>query len=528
MAVTTSIDLLRARVESIAIEVTSKCNLRCAYCHKADPELEALPGANEDMSDATIAALYRHCKAAGIRSVSLSVGGETTMAAGWHRRITQFLDDPEIDTHLVSNFTRPFDDDDLAALTRFRYLQVSFDSADRDMVRRLRGGAKLETITDNIARLRRKGRALGRLPFILVNCTVCRDNIGHIAKLTDLCRELEVDQLLLTPVRVVGEHNSKMPELLDKLTPGELMLLAEEIDAAEEILRGGATALRLQEQLHSRVAPAREILRGETGASDTTPRPAVTSSCRQPWTSPLVTASGNVLACCGGRRIAPVGNLASATLSEIVDGAAYRAVRDSILRGNPSVPCDGCSFAAGVSFDELVRDIREWQGDTQLPALATSITRCRWPGLLGSASYPVVVENARLTEAGEERIAIAEDRGYGLHRVLVDIDRAAYTELAFRARPAGRRRVRLDLADGQEMRARALIVLTARPGADVSMSGLECRVAAAADGWFDIAAGFPVPTRLSHLNLSLVREDNAAVYTGDGRSGLELSGVSLR
>lgn len=511
-------DLTRSRVESLAIEVTSKCNLRCAYCHKADPVLEALPGANEDMSDAAIAALYQHCKAAGIRSVSLSVGGETTMSAGWYERIAQFLDDPEIDTHLVSNFARPFDDGDLRALTRLRYLQVSFDSADPEMVRRLRSGASLRTITDNIARLRRKGRELGRLPFILVNCTVCRENIGHIAKLAGLCRELEVDQLLLTPVRIVGEHNRKMPELLDSLNADELILLAGQIDAAEQALRGSATELRLQEQLRSRVAAV-----GDGSCSA-----AATSSCRQPWTSPLITASGAVLACCGGRRVPPVGNLATATLAEIVDGPAYRTVRESILLGKPSVPCDGCSFAVGLSFAELARDIREWQGETQPVARAATITRGSWLGLLGSSAYPVVVENARLVAGEGGRVTLAEDRGHGLHRILVDIEPAMCTEIGFRARPAGRRRVRFDIAEGTEMRGRALIALTAGPRAEVSLGALECRVEPAADGWFDISVTFAGGIRLSHVNFSLVREDGAVVYAGDGCSGLELCRLTMR
>src|SRR5208282_338665 len=107
------VDLLRPQVQSISIEVTSRCNLRCAYCHKADPVLDALPGANEDMTDAMIDALYRYCKATGIHSVMLSVGGETTMVDGWYERIAKFLDDPEIETALVSNFARPLESDEL-------------------------------------------------------------------------------------------------------------------------------------------------------------------------------------------------------------------------------------------------------------------------------------------------------------------------------------------------------------------------------------------------------------------------------
>src|SRR5712691_1252524 len=135
---TPDVDLLRARVQSVAIEVTSKCNLRCVYCHKADDVLEAMPGANDDMTDEMIGDLYRYCKEAGIRNVTLSVGGETTMFAGWHKRIAQFLDDPEMEAHMVSNFVRLLSDEDLEVLTKYRALPISFDSSDWNTVRKLR------------------------------------------------------------------------------------------------------------------------------------------------------------------------------------------------------------------------------------------------------------------------------------------------------------------------------------------------------------------------------------------------------
>src|SRR5579862_6852124 len=87
------IDVLRPRVDSIAIEVTSRCNLRCSYCHKADAVFEALPASNMDMTDEMIRGLYASCKEAGIRHVALAVGGETTFATNWEQRIADFLDD---------------------------------------------------------------------------------------------------------------------------------------------------------------------------------------------------------------------------------------------------------------------------------------------------------------------------------------------------------------------------------------------------------------------------------------------------
>jgi MoaA/NifB/PqqE/SkfB family radical SAM enzyme len=525
------VDLLRARLHSVAIEVTSKCNLRCSYCHKADHVLEAMPGANDDMTDEMIGDLYRYCKETGVRNVTLSLGGETTMSAGWYERIAQFLDDPEMETHMVSNFVRPLGDNDLEALTRFSALQISFDSSELEMVRRLRSKADLRTITYNLVRLRQKGRELGRCPYLVVNCTLCRDNIGHVGRLAGFCRELGVDQLLLTEVMVITQHNPKMPDTLDSLTDDEVILLAKQIIAAEEALRGSAAALRLQEHLEFRIGEVIELIREETVPADAGAyfhRRMNSSACRQPWLAPLVGAIGKVNACCGSGPAGRVGDLTTASMREIVDGEAFRAIRASILDGRPIVPCHTCSFAHRMSFPEFARDIREWLGETTPATYETYAQRTVWPGLLGSSEHPVMVENSLLRIGDRGAAALIENQPNGMHRVLFDIDRAVYSEISFRARPAGRRRLRLDFAEQGTMIGRAHIVLTRRPMVEVTIGAMTCLVTPANDSWYEVKATLPVPEILSHINLSLLREDNAVNYPGDGFSGLDISGFCVR
>jgi hypothetical protein len=369
-----NVDVLRPRLRDIAIEVTSKCNLRCSYCWKADEVHEALPGANEDMTDAMISGLYHYCKEVGINNVCLSAVGETTMHKGWHTRVKQFLEDPEIWTHLNSNFVRLFDDDDLAALISLSHLQISIDSSDLAMLRKLRSRADIRTIAYNIIRLRQKASEVGRRPFISVNCTLCRDNIGHIASLAGFCRELGVDQLmlsvmgrlLLSDTVMVGQHNPSMPETLDNLTVGEVILLAQQIAGAEDLLAGGSTGLLVDGDWRARIDAVIAAARREAIPPDAAAyfqRSTAYSACRQPWTSPMVMANGDVLPCCETGRGGPVvGNLARASLPEILDGEAHRAVRASILDGRPILPCHDCGFANPISFREFRREIEAWQG----------------------------------------------------------------------------------------------------------------------------------------------------------------------
>jgi MoaA/NifB/PqqE/SkfB family radical SAM enzyme len=522
---TSHIDVLRAQPHAICIEITNKCNLRCSYCAKADDRYEAIPGNNTDMTDEMVGALYRYCKQVGIRHVSLSGVGETTMTAGWHKGVARFLDDPEISAHLVSNLVRVFDDDDLVALTKLRNLQISFDSASLAMVRKQRSKADLRTITYNIVRLRQKARELGRGPNIDVNCTLSRENIGEIANLAGFCRELGVDRLMIGEVMVIVA-GPKMPATLDTLSNEDVTLLVSQIIAAEDALRDSNTAIYLQDHLRARIGELVEQMREGTMPLDSASyfhRRMESSSCRLPWSQPFVRADGKVFACCIASELTEpvVGNLATSSMAEILDGPALRAVRASILKGRPTVSCHGCQLARRESFDEFAREIREWQGDSTAAVRDSDVERTVWPGLLGDDNYPVVVENSKLTVSADTATLI-EGPLKGLHRILFDLRRIEVSEISFLARPAGRRRLRLDLADGSAMQGRAHIVLTRSPRAEVALGSLDCVATPCHNRWYSIRATFRTPTVLSNINLSLMSEDGAVVYAGDGRGGLDL------
>jgi MoaA/NifB/PqqE/SkfB family radical SAM enzyme len=524
----TSVDLLNPRIASICIEVSGRCNLRCVYCHKADPVLEALPGANDDMTDEQIDQLYEFCKVQKIRAVSLSLGGETTVVQGWYKKIDRFLEDKDLRCHIVSNFARPLIDDELVAFTKFDELQVSFDSSDLGMVRRLRSKADLRTITYNIIRLRQKARDLGRRPFIVVNATLCRDNVGHIAGLAGFCRELGVDQLNLTEMLELG-GNPNMPESLDTLSHDELITLGQQLTAARAVLDGSGTEFRVREHLQARIDSFTEEL--HTGADPNVrgslDLPSVSSACRQPWDSPFVKASGRVYPCCGSVKSGPVGDLTTTSIGDVVNSEASRAVRASILAGKPIVACEGCSFARNISFPEFVHDIEEWFGVANPVVRDSEMVQITWPKFLSSGDYPVITENCEVQLTENAGAFLVEKQLNGMHRLLADFDAAAYSAITFRVRPAGRRRLRLDVAEKAYMRGRANLIFSQYPSANITLGEFTCAITRTADGWFSVKAAFSSPISFSHINLTLMREDNAINYLGDGSSGLSLSSISL-
>lgn len=334
-------DLLSApHLDGISIEVTSRCNLRCAYCPKADLAYDALPFVNTDLNDNTLGELYAFCKRNGITWVCISGVGETAIDPGWQERLTPFLDDPDIAVYLISNLARRLTDDDLTALCKLKALQISFDSADPETVRQMRSKARLSIIVDNIGRIKRAIDRADRRPVIIVNCTVNRVNIGHVAGLARLCRDLAVDYLQLGEMTVANPASAK--DSLALMTADETATLARDIAEAAHTLADSSTKLEVHPGLKRRI---------DGGELQGTP-------CMQPWAMPFIRSDGKVLPCCGASNTEIwVGDLTKQTLDSAWDSASARAVRADLLAGRSKLQCPKCTVAREEPHAMLVADL---------------------------------------------------------------------------------------------------------------------------------------------------------------------------
>lgn len=527
-------DILRDRTSGLIIEVTGKCNLRCVYCSKADKIREALPAANADMDDATLLALYQYCKDNGIIDITLSGVGETAMLPGWHARLMIFLDDPTFKVHLISNFVRRFDDADLEAFSKLDALQISFDSADIEMVKRLRSRADLRTITYNIVRFQQYCRTVGRRPTIFVNAALCRENIDHLQALASFCRELQVDQLLVNEMMALTRNNPLIPETLSKLTNDEVTRLARQIIGAEEALAGSATVFSLRDHLELRISEVVERIREGREPNDSASifhRPLTTSACVQPWQTPFVRADGNVYPCCIMNDDAvPVGNLADESLEQVVNGSRYRAIRQSIVEGRPATPCEGCSLALAKSFEELAAQLHEEaSGVADPPIWRSQVERLPSPRLTGIEDAVADVENSIFNVDGDAAYLI-EHKSYGFHRAMLRIAPKITKRMMIRllVRPDGRRRIRFDLIDiNQELAGRLDVVLKVIPVLMPNDLIVERAVSLISDGWYQCELSVIPANPIISIDFTLMRDDGAVMYLGDGLAGAAIKGVEI-
>ena len=86
-----------------------------------------------------------------------------------------------------------------------------------------------------------------------------------------------------------------------------------------------------------------------------------TRSCLDPWSFLLVRADGYVKLCCWSE---PVGNVNETDLDQIVTGSAAQSLRSSLLSGNLTENCKGCSQRGMTTREQLGLDLSRYLNDS--------------------------------------------------------------------------------------------------------------------------------------------------------------------
>ncbi|MBI5432768.1 MAG: radical SAM protein [Planctomycetes bacterium] len=156
----------RVRPRTFWVELTSRCNARCVYCGVSQPWYA---GRDLELSDDALLELVARQHPLEVR---LSGNGETTMLPHWSRTARRLLE-RGFELTLNTNLTKPLSDDELDVLSRFRSLEISCDSADAELLAKLRRGVRLERIEENLARLHETCRRARREPpYLNIGCTL--------------------------------------------------------------------------------------------------------------------------------------------------------------------------------------------------------------------------------------------------------------------------------------------------------------------------------------------------------------------
>ncbi len=161
-------DLLDAgTLETVRIDVTHKCNLRCVYCALS----VAGSHGGRHMTDENLARVAAFTgRLENLRMVAVNGHGETTHHPGW-KNFCDGLLERGAPLSIITNLGRAYAEDEIATLALFRIIEVSLDTADETLLRRIRRKVELPRILANITAIR--ARAIGeglRPPMFSFSC----------------------------------------------------------------------------------------------------------------------------------------------------------------------------------------------------------------------------------------------------------------------------------------------------------------------------------------------------------------------
>lgn len=309
----------------VKIKLVFACNLKCEMCnHWRETREPPLPASRWMEILDELAAL-------GCRKIHFT-GGEAML-----RRET-----PDLIAHAASLGIKPTMTTNGTLVTKelakrlvqagLRGVNVSIDSPDRkthDQIRGVRGALKKATrAIEYFHRFKSKGKLTLR-----INTVVGRSNYATLAPMPDLAHDLGVDALNLIAVddhcgehitprkRDIQDYNQRIaPRIAERAL--ELGLMSDERQAYPF----GRT--------ENDVKRARRGLYA-FGYYDRHP-------CFAPWTHTLIDYNGLVYVCCMTRElIEPLGDLKSASFTEIWNGAAYQKIRQ-MMHPPALAPCRRC------------------------------------------------------------------------------------------------------------------------------------------------------------------------------------------
>jgi MoaA/NifB/PqqE/SkfB family radical SAM enzyme len=135
-------------IAEVRIDINEMCNLRCDYCAVSSPSY-----AGVEMKDALFERIFPLLANEPDAVVHVNGHGETTFHpkwVPWCRRLLEAGRRPVMITNLAKHYTAP----ELEMLAEFRVIQVSLDSDDAEMMKRIRKAVRVEKVFETIQRIR--------------------------------------------------------------------------------------------------------------------------------------------------------------------------------------------------------------------------------------------------------------------------------------------------------------------------------------------------------------------------------------
>jgi pyrroloquinoline quinone biosynthesis protein E len=301
---------------TIQIEVSSNCNLRCPSCSLSR---EVTPGRNL-AAEELITILDRLSFLP--KSVSLNGIGEPLINPQFFT-LVDILAERNINSTFFTNGTMLTERVQDAILSRqnISYVGISCDGAQKTTFEQLRVGAKFEIWKKYVKQFLAKAHNRQPQPIqTIMSTVVSKQNLSELSIILDLAKELGFRAVSFSDVMPNDDVAAEMAICYeDWMNPNTQSLVA----------KGKEMGITVSLNHKIEALPPERKLR-----------------CFQPWDYSMISVEGDVLPCCaivGSDKAQTMGNILAQNFQDIWNGENFRKFRQSAANGTNEL-CGKCPY----------------------------------------------------------------------------------------------------------------------------------------------------------------------------------------
>ncbi len=317
---------LHKRFLSVRMDITSRCNLACIICPRSQEDPKTAK--NFDMEWPLFSKIAEEVFPR-TSELFLSCGSEPLMARHF-RDVLNVTAKAEIPFVSFTTNALLLNEDNARSVINsgVKEVEVSFDGATEATFAKIRGGASMLKVIENVETLNELKESLSSpFPEVVFHITLMRSNIREISKIIEIAHDLKISS-------VKALHLYSYPSLGN----------------AEESLYN-------HKDLYDTCIAAADKRAKELGVDFSAPSPfgktkhdgrsAIAenfqnSTCIFPWTMMRISTSGSVFPCATWMETEPFGDLNEQHFLDIWHGQQYRQLRKKMRDNKPPGACENC------------------------------------------------------------------------------------------------------------------------------------------------------------------------------------------